>query len=87
MKKKKGNVSFYFSFAPFTFSGEHSAIGQPMVQVLYTVEKYEGKGGFGEGKWKTRERLTFPYYLSLAALLTSFLRGLLNKAIPFAGDL
>lgn len=28
--------------------------------------------------------LGFPRYLSLAALLTSFLRGLLNKAIPHA---
>lgn len=30
--------------------------------------------------------LGFPHYLSLAALLTSFLRGLLNKAIPHAGQ-
>lgn len=31
--------------------------------------------------------LGFPHYLSAVALLTSFLRGLLNKAIPRAGDL
>ncbi|CAK9796578.1 hypothetical protein ANTQUA_LOCUS791, partial [Anthophora quadrimaculata] len=38
-------------------------------------------------KRTTRERLAFPYYLSLAALLTSFLRRLLNKAIPSVDDL
>lgn len=50
-----------------------------------------------EASWRERRRrrvearhingLGFLHYLSAAALLTSFLRGLLNKAIPRAGNL
>lgn len=58
-----------------------------LVDVVYRSIRCKERGKESFGVRTTRERFAFPYYLSLAALLTSFLRGLLNKAIPSVGDL
>lgn len=61
---------------------------------LTEAHRDETVGGFFMWRGKKREvetrhvnGLGFPHYLSPAALLTSFYRGLLNKAIPRVDDL
>lgn len=52
-----------------------------------TMVKFFMRRGKREVETRHVNGLGFPHYLSPAALLTSFHRGLLNKAIPRVGDL
>lgn len=80
----------YFFFSKLVFS---LSLMLPMNR-LTEAHRDETVGGFFMWRGKKREvetrhvnGLGFPHYLSPAALLTSFHRGLLNKAIPRVDDL
>lgn len=76
----------------FIFSLFLSYVSLPM-NCLTEAHRDETVVGFFMWRRKREEEtrhvngLGFPHYLSPAALLTSFHRGLLNKAIPRVGDL